>query len=206
MKKIITCNSAIYDDELWINDNVSLCFADPVFHFGQSQEAVRFKKEVIKKFHHKPFYIIVPIECFQILKTNWGIDENYIIGLKKGFHESYKGQFGESINMKRSSNVLTEFMIPISRMLSKNILLGGFDGREKQETNFWKYDKEVNQDLSQHIQTHSSFFKDRDMLKYYEKHINILEKQIKNLEKKGYLFKNLTRSNIDFLNERIYEK
>jgi len=174
-KKIITCNSAIYDDELWINGNASLCFADPVFHFGQSQEAIKFKKEVIKKFHNKPFYIIVPIECFPIVNINWGIDKNYIIGLKKGFHEFYKGQFGENINMKRTSNILTEFMIPLSIMLSKNILLGGFDGREKQETNFWKYDKEVNQDLSQHIKTHSSFFNDLEMLKYYEEHINILE-------------------------------
>lgn len=204
--KIITCNSAVYDSDLWKINNVSLCFADPVFHFGQSEEAMKFKNEVIKKFNEKPFYIILPIEGFPIVKNNWGIDEGYLIGLQKGSQTQLNGQFGETIKLKRTSNILTEFMIPLSTMTSKNIFLGGFDGRETQEKNFWQYANNTNQDLDPHVESHPSFFNDRDMLKYYENHIKILENQISGLEKKGYVFNNITESNIEFLNKRIYEK
>ena len=97
-------------------------------------------------------------------------------------------------------------MIPLSIMISKDIFLGGFDGRETEETNFWKYANNTNQDLDPHLESHPSFFNDRDMFKYYKKHVRILESQISELENKGYIFNNITESNIEFLNKRIYEK
>ena len=87
-------------------------------------------------------------------------------------------------------------------MLSKNIFLGGFDGRENDEKNFWKYSDTTNQEINDHQIQHPSFFKDRDMKKYYFSHLSILEKQIKGLEKKGFIIRNVTNSNIQFLNDR----
>ena len=66
--------------------------------------------------------------------------------------------------MKKTSNVLTEFMLPVATMLGKNIYLGGFDGRDKDELNFWKYSTSTNQDIDSHKVTHTSFFEDRDIL------------------------------------------
>ena len=199
---IITCNSSIYEDFLWKNENIILCFADPVYHFGTSEEALKFKKEVINKFSKKNFFIICPIECFPILKYVWKIDERFIIGLETNLTSTYKDSDGKYIAMKKTSNVLTEFMLPVATMLGKNIYLGGFDGRDKDELNFWKYSTSTNQDIDSHKETHTSFFKDRDMSKYYSKHIKIFEKQITSLEKKGFNFINLTKSNIEFLNLR----
>ena len=34
--EIVSCNSSIYDDELWNSGCKIFCFADPVFHFGTS--------------------------------------------------------------------------------------------------------------------------------------------------------------------------
>ena len=199
---IITCNSSIYDDSLWKDENIFLCFADPVYHFGTSEEALKFKKEVINKFSKKNFFIICPIECFPILKYEWKIDERFIIGLETNSSSTYKDSGGKYIAMKKTSNVLTEFMLPVATMLGKNIYLGGFDGRDKDELNFWKYSNSTNQDIDSHKLTHTSFFKDIDMSKYYSKHIKIFEKQIISLEKRGFNFINLTKSNIDFLNSR----
>ena len=126
--KIIACNSSVYDSDLWKINNVSLCFADPVFHFGKSEEAMKFKNEVIKKFNEKPFYIILPIEGFPIVKNNWGIDEKYLIGLKKGSQNELKGQFGETIEFKSTSNILTNCDPSFDNDI-KRYFLGGFDRR-----------------------------------------------------------------------------
>jgi|TARA_B100000902_G_scaffold270789_1_gene256667 hypothetical protein len=199
---IITCNSAIYQNNLWDEKKHILCFADPVYHFGKSEEASRFKSEVIKKFNNKKFFIVCPIECFPILRDSWGIDENFIIGLSRNSESQYRNIDNEFIDIKKTSNILTEYMLPLSSMLSKSIFLGGFDGREKNEKNFWKYSKTTNQDIYEHQIQHPSFFKDRDMKKYYYSHLSILEKQIDDLEKKGFIIKNVTSSNIQFLNDR----
>ena len=58
--KIITCNSSIYDDQIWEIMNPILCFADPVFHFGNSSEAKKFKNEVISKFKIKKIFYYMP--------------------------------------------------------------------------------------------------------------------------------------------------
>lgn len=199
---IITCNSAIYENDLWEEKKNILCFADPVYHFGKSTEALRFKSEVIKKFNNSKFFIVCPIECFPILKHSWGIDENFIIGLSRDKKSKYKNINNEFIYIKKTSNILTEFMLPLATMISKNIYLGGFDGREVNEENFWKYSKTTDQNIEQHQSQHPSFFQDRDMEKYYVSHLAILEKQINELEKKGFMIKNITNSNIKFLNTR----
>ena len=199
---IITCNSAIYQNNLWNEKKHILCFADPVYHFGKSEEALRFKSEVIKKFNNIKFFIICPIECFPILRDSWGIDEKFIIGLSRNSKSQYKNIDNKFIDIKKTSNILTEFMLPLSSMLSKNIILGGFDGRDEDEKNFWKYSETTNQNVEEHQIQHPSFFQDRDIKKYYYSHLSILEKQISDLEKKGFIIKNVTNSNIQFLNER----
>lgn len=201
---IITCNSAIYDD-LWRNYDCTLVFADPVFHFGTSSEAKRFKEEVIKKFSKYKFYIFVPTAGFPILHLEWGIDKDYIIGI-----DSTKGAqsfplLKQNLTTVRTSNVLTEFMLPLCANLTKEINLAGFDGREVSEKNFWQYSNKTKQNIERHKLNHPSFFDDRNIDNYYKKHINILKKQIMLLEKKDYVISNKTISNIDFLNERIYE-
>ena len=201
---IITCNSAIYDD-LWSNYDTTLVFADPVFHFGTSPEAKKFKEEVIKKFNEYKFFIFVPLAGFPILQIEWGIDKNYIIGI-----DSTKGTLKfpllkQNLTTVRTSNVLTEFMLPLCANLTKKINLAGFDGREISEKNFWKYSNKTEQNLESHKLNHPSFFDDRNIDNYYKKHIQTLEKQIMLLEDKDYKISNKTSSNIDFLNRRKNE-
>ena len=199
--EIVSCNSAIYDDDLWNSGCKIICFGDPVFHFGNSSEAYRFKQEVIKRFNTKKFYIICPIVAFPILVHDWKIDKRYIIGLQPS-ENNYKIGINKNLLSPNTSNVLTEFMLPFGSLLSKNIYLGGFDGRDKNETNFWKYSKKTTQTLDEHKDNHPSFFYDRNIKKYYRTHISILRKQIYELEKNGYLISNVTNSNIEILKER----
>ena len=201
---IITCNSAIYDD-VWRNSNCTLVFADPVFHFGTSLEAKRFREEVITKFNQYKFYIFVPMAGFPILHLEWGIDNDYIIGIDSTKSAQSLPLLKQNLSTARTSNVLTEFMLPLSANLSKKINLAGFDGREVSEKNFWQYSKKTEQNLESHKLNHPSFFDDRNIDNYYKKHISILEKQIMLLEKKDYVILNKTISNIEFLNERFHE-
>tara|TARA_B100001121_G_scaffold310615_1_gene343187 strand:- start:1813 stop:2925 length:1113 start_codon:yes stop_codon:yes gene_type:complete len=200
--EIVSCNSSIYDDELWNTGCKIFCFADPVFHFGTSSEAYRFKEMVIRRFNENKFYIICPIAAFPILSNDWKIDTNFIIGLQplsKNFN------IGENTELfsPNTSNVLTEFMFPVAALVSKKIYLGGFDGRDLNEKNFWKYSEKTVQTLDEHKENHPSFFNDRNINKYYKRHVSNLSKQINDLEKEDYQIYNVTKSNIDILNERI---
>jgi len=199
--EIVTCNSAIYDDELWNKKCRIICFADPVFHFGISDEAFRFKSKVIERFNNEKFYIICPIVAFPILVDDWKIDANYIIGFRP-IYKNYK--IGKDIQLlsPNTSNVLTEFMLPFSVLISKKIYFGGFDGRNINEKDFWKYSKTTHQTLNEHKKDHPSFFVDRNIGKYYKSHIKILNKQVLELESLDYEIYNVTHSNIDILNER----
>ena len=199
--EIISCNSAIYDDELWNKKCRIICFADPVFHFGISEEAFRFKSKVIERFNNEKFYIICPIVAFPILVDDWKIDANYIIGFRP-IYKNYK--IGKDIQLlsPNTSNVLTEFMLPFSVLISKKIYFGGFDGRNIGEKDFWKYSKTTHQTLNEHKKDHPSFFVDRNIGKYYKSHIKILNKQVLELESLDYEIYNVTHSNIDILNER----
>ena len=201
--KTITCNSAIYDQDIWKKINPILCFADPVFHFGNSVEAKRFKNEVISKFNESKFFIICPINAMPILIKDWGIEKNYVIGLN---FEKISGHtnplLGQKLSVKRTSNVLTEFMLPIASHLSKNILLAGFDGRKINDKNFWQYSKNTHQPLNEHKAEHPSFFNDRNIERYYQKHLKTFESQLIKLENVDYEIFNLTNSNIKFLNRR----
>ena len=80
--EVVSCNSGIYDEQLWNSGCRIICFGDPVFHFGNSTEAQRFKKEVINRFNNQKFYIVCPIVAFPILVNDWKIDQNFIIGLQ----------------------------------------------------------------------------------------------------------------------------
>ena len=200
--EIVACNSSIYDDELWNSECKIFCFADPVFHFGTSSEAYRFKDTVIKRFKENKFYIICPIAAFPILSNDWKIDSSYIIGLQPST-KNFNIGVNTDLSSPNTSNVLTEFMFPISAMISKKIYLGWFDGRDLNEKNFWKYSETTIQTLDEHKENHPSFFNDRNINKYYKRHVSNLSRQINDLEKEGYQIYNVTNTNIGILNERM---
>ena len=197
-----TCNSAIYDDDIWATNKFVLCFADPVFHFGLSNEAKRFKKEVINKFNKYKFYVVVPIEAFPLLINEWKIDKNYLIGLIPKNGDVKYPLIDSDLVTKRTSNIMTEFMLPVASKVSKNIELAGFDGRKKNEKNFWQYSEKTFQTIDEHKLVHPSFFNDRNIDKYYRNHLKILSKQIELLEDNTYIVSNKTPSNITCLQER----
>lgn len=199
---VLTCNSAIYDDDIWKTNNFILCFADPVFHFGISSEAQRFRREVVSKFNKSKFYIIVPIEAYPLLSNEWKIDSNYIIGLNPKNGNLQYPLINSNLGIKRTSNIMTEFMLPVASKISNKIETAGFDGRKKEEKNFWQYSNKTDQSLDEHKLDHPSFFEDRNIKKYYRKHLKILSKQVRILEENEYTISNITTSNITFLNKR----
>ncbi len=142
---------------------------------------------------------------FPILHLEWGIDKNYIVGIDSTKGRQLLPLLKQNLSTVRTSNVLTEFMLPLSANLSKKINLAGFDGREVSDKNFWQYSNKTEQNLESHKSNHPSFFDDRNIDNYYKKHISILEKQIMLLEKNDYIISNKTISNIEFLNDRFHE-
>ena len=139
-----------------------------------------------------------PIFALPILIHNWGIDYKFVIGINSlGSNDN-----NNILTSKNTSNVLTEFMLPLGSLIGKEIYFGGFDGRDNEEKEFWQYSDKTYQTLDEHRTQHPSFFNDRSIPKYYKQHLNILENQINDLEKQGYKIINITKSFIPALKKR----
>lgn len=200
--QVITCNSAIYSDYLWENKDVAIAFGDPVYHFGLSKEALRFKESIQNRFSKKPFYIICPIEAMPLINSNWGVPIDYIIGLPMR-KDSLPSLLSENnFVASRTSNVLTEFMLPVATFLSKTIYLGGFDGRNIGEKLFWQYSSTTVQDVKAHQEVHTTFFEQRNIDEYYKTHLQTLDKHLIYYEKNKIKFINKTPSLIPSLKNR----
>ena len=75
----------------------------------------------------------------EIIKFRECIDKNYIVGIDSTKGRQLLPLLKQNLSTVRTSNVLTEFMLPLSANLSKKINLAGFDGREVSDKNFWQY-------------------------------------------------------------------
>ena len=73
---------------------------------------------------------------------------------------------------------MTTLMLPIALMLADDVSIAGSDGREPNETYFWKHNKQLqySDDLMQTVfDAHPAFFRDRDYADYYEQVCDDLE-------------------------------
>ena len=120
----------------------------PILYFilVPAQKLKDSKEEVIKKFSKYKFYIFVPTAGFPILHLEC-IDKDYIIGIDSTKGAQSLPLLKQNLTTVRTSNVLTEFMLPLCANLTKEINLAGFDGREVSEKNFWQYSNKTKQNI-----------------------------------------------------------
>lgn len=204
----VICNSIVKNNDFlnYIGGADIVTFADPVFHFGPSEYAEAFRKDVINFLNNYDAYAIIPDYNLPLILSHYPNLKNKLIGMpieNKDFNFPNESNF----YVKGSANILTLFMIPIASTIVDKIFLIGADGRKKEEKYFWKHSSSAQYDdkMDSAFTTHPSFFRDRDYEDYYEEHCNYLKKLINYGESLDKVYASITESFIPVLQEHSYD-
>jgi hypothetical protein len=182
-----------------------LVFLDSVFHFGASEYAERFLKDVIKVFRqYKPFVITNKVG-YALLRAHFPELHSHLAFLPAK-------RFGKPVILAKDApktrdytNVLSRGMLPISVGLASKSVLLGFDGRSPNEDYFWKHNtkNQYVDSMNSTKKTHPAFFRDINYDKYYDTHCTMLKKEIEEFEKHNRTIVSWTKSFIPALGERF---
>jgi hypothetical protein len=198
---VIICNSVV-KAKLFLQEIQRvdvMCFADPVFHFSSSEYCVQFIKDLIDLIKKYDPFLIVPISAAPLTEGLLGAYSNKIVGLPPSL--GFNIPSAENLGVEFSGSVLTSFMLPIAAALNTEIYTIGCDGREKNETYFWKHNESAQYtDLMKTVfKKHPSFLRDQNLDKYYQAYIKKLERDVVYLRSQNIKVQALTRTFIDIL-------
>jgi predicted lipase len=202
----IICNSIVKDKELLdhLQPDV-LVFADPVFHFGPSRYADKFRKDVVHTLQEYDCTAVIPKKYHSLFTGNYPELSEQIIGLESISTDEFVLPTHERLEVRGTSNIMTLFMLPIAVSLTEEVRIIGADGRKEDESYFWEhsdtgqYDDELMDTVAE---THPAFFRDRIYEDYYEKHVETLTDLIEYSESQGVKINSVTNSYIPCLSER----
>jgi DNA-binding ferritin-like protein (Dps family) len=202
----IICNSIVRDDELLAHLQPDvLVFADPVFHFGPSRYADRFREDVVDTLRQYDCTAIIPKKFHSLFVGNYPELSDRIVSLESTSISEFIFPTHERLEVKATSNIMTLFMLPIAASLTEEIRIVGADGRKDNESYFWEhsdtgqYDDELMRTVAE---THPAFFRDRVYEDYYDEHVKKLTELIEYSESQGIDIHSVTNSYIPALSER----
>ena len=199
----IVCNSSVKDQAFL--DHVRpkiLTFADQAFHFGLSDYAATFRRDVISVLHKYQCKCIVPQERALLLALHYPEITDFLIAMPLGSQLNFPTP--EVLFVETTENIMSLFMVPVASALANTVYFCGADGRAPQERYFWQYaDPAQYQSLLHTVaEWHPSFFRDRHIETYYKKHCQTLERQLAYGEERGVCYVSLTQSYIPALSRR----
>jgi len=201
----IICNGIVRNKELMDHiDPDVLTFADPVKHFGPSEYAHDFRKNIASIVQNYDCMIAIPLSKYDILAGQYPDISEYIIGIEPVDSDIPRFPTHNSLDVMRTSNIMTSLMLPIASSLTNRVHIIGADGREGSESQIWEYSNAVQYDdmMRTAIDSHPSFFRDKRPEKLYRQHVQTLSDIIKYGEKQCLEYVSLTKSHIECLQER----
>jgi hypothetical protein len=200
----IVCNSIVKNDEMLahIEPDV-LVFADPVFHFGPSRYAQRFREDAATALRRHDCLAVIPQRHRSLFAGYY--PEINVVGLSSKDTATPLFPQRDSLEVMSTNNIMTWFMLPIASAITDEINIIGADGREKGESYFWEHNEDAQYDddlMKSAVDTHKSFFRDEIYSDYYEQHCETLSSFIQHGELQGKEYRTLTDSHVDCLAER----
>ncbi len=144
-----------------------LVAADAIYHFGISQYACRFRKDLELFLNTHRCIFLVPEHYYANFIFHYRDLEAVTVPVPYTADQinlSIKDKF----EVKSFHNVLNQLLLPLASSLCDNIFLLGFDGRKQTDKHFWKSTDSVNyESLKKYHQTaHPGFFKGIDYEEY----------------------------------------
>lgn len=203
-RAVVVCNSLVGNRELLDRLRpLAVCFADPVFHFGPSEYAARFREDLARVLEsHDAFAVTNRRDAGLLLQHRPALEER-IVGLHTDA-SSWRPPDPEGPRVRGTWNVLTHLMLPVACSLAGRVEIGGCDGREPDEDYFWRHGDSVQYTglMRTAFETHPGFFRDRDYADYYRRHCRELEDQLTAFERRGHEFASITPSHVPALSRR----
>ena len=111
----------------------------------------------------------------------------------------------ERMTVRMTNNVLTHMMLPIAFALSDRVEIAGCDGRQPNESYFWRHNTRTQYPddlMATAFDAHPAFFRDRDYADYYDEHCRELEELLLTGEAAGKFAVGVTPSYIPALSRR----
>ncbi len=203
----IASNSSILNRGLMAHAKPKVfVFADPVFHFGVSGYAARFRKECrLFLGEHPQTRVVVPMRYYLLLKSLWPDFAQRLIGMPWKDRGRFNFQIdGDNFYTRATDNILTLLLLPLATTFAKQIKLIGCDGRKLEENSyFWGHGRSVqmHEEMESVRKSHPAFF-EIDYNDYYTLHCDTLQDFIETAEACGYSFRHCGPSHIPVLARR----
>lgn len=202
---VIACNSLVKNHKLLAYTRPAiLTFADPVFHFGRSAYAHRFREYLTTADENMNFICIVPPEHGLLLALH---HPNLIPRLLvMPFGREFNLPTPSQRSVLRTANIMTLYMLPVASAMAQEVYIVGADGRVESDNYFWKHDQEsqFGDLMKTAFDAHPSFFRDRDYTAYFRKHCNTMEAMLTEGERRGIRYYSVSRSTIPALRRRFW--
>ncbi len=185
----IVCNTVILDDDLMahVRPQVVTC-ADPIFHFGPSTYASRYRTVLRRRLASDPdLTAIVPLRYRGLLVDLMPEHADQIVGVPLlGSDTPLVLDLDGIYGVKPFANVLTLLMLPVAATIGTHIGLIGFDGRRSDDTYYWSYGPTVQlrDELEAIRRVHPGFFQ-VDFEDYYDDHVATVEQVFEACEARG---------------------
>lgn len=202
----IICNSLIKNKKFidFINPT-AIVAADPLFHFGHSKYAKKFRNDLIDTIKKYNCTLFVPQFNLPMFIKHYPQLKQNIIGLN--FQTSINIPNRKNVSVKGTENIFTLMMLPIACSIANHINVIGMDGKDPSKKNnyFWEHHAGFQYvDLIEETQKlHNSFFRDRNYINYFGNHCNEVNLLIKHIEFQKKTVNTLEKSNIPALQDRI---
>lgn len=203
----ITCNSAVRDAALLrALDPHLIAFADPVFHFGPSLYAHRFREDVARALELTRAHLLVPDRFAALLLHHVPAAQGRVVAFGPTAREwTWPTSPADPVVVRGTDNILTLAMLPAAFALAEVVEVAGSTGRQPDERYFWQHNR-ATQYPDEVMQTafaaHRSFFRDRLYDDYYEHHCAELDDLVRVAESRGKTVRSITTSWIPALHDR----
>jgi len=208
----VVCNTIVRDKKMWEHIHPDFVVAgDWVHHFGHSQYAQHFRKDLLLRLEENDdiFFLYPEYEDIYVQRLcKPKVYEQCIpvpISNDRNIHYGMLRKF----SFTNMSNVLLAFELPLGCTLSRDIFLWGFDGKKKGDKYFWNHAQGNNYPelYSNLIEEHPAFFNyhlSEVGQNWYQNDVmgKILENALSDAEKKGFSFCMMHDSHIIPLNKR----
>lgn len=201
----VICNSIVRDENLLdhLKPDV-LTFADPVFHFGPSEYAARFREDAVRAVREHDIVVALPEEYRGLLVGHYPDLADRTVGLRSVL-DGFRFPNVERLATLDTSNIMTKLMLPVASSLADRVRIVGADGREEGESYFWEHSDVGQYDdalMNTAFETHPAFFRDRVYTDYYQQHVEMLTELIEFGEARGVTYDSVTPSHVPCLAER----
>lgn len=202
---VIACNSVVLNDELMRTCRPSiLVFADPIFHFGVSGYAGRFREVIEQRLRDSDITIVVPFKYYPLMAAKFPRWADRIVGVPFTKSAYFNFDVRADFRVRTTANILTLLLLPLATTFAPEVHITGCDGRPlDQDDYFWGHGASVqlNDKMANIRAVHPGFF-DIDYNEYYFEHCHTLSNLLREGEDAGWRFAHHGPSWIPALRDR----